>query len=495
MPMRPDDLLLFAPDEMAAADRLAATLLPSFTLMRNAGRAVARAALALGPSRTLVLCGPGGNGGDGYVAATLLAQQGWPVDVAALAEPRPGSDAARARAGWHGPVHAFDPDRVARADLVIDAVYGAGLSRAVDGLAAEALSRARRVLAVDVPSGIDGATGAVLGMAPMAELTVTFFRAKPGHWLLPGREHLGRLVVADIGMPDRVLQAVAPHTWENRPGLWRLRVLTVHDHKYSRGVVSICGGAGMPGAARLAAGGARGAGAGLVRVAAEHGADLYRSGAPGLIVDEAPLGELLTDERRRVWVCGPGLASDEVRGSLPALLGAGRQVVVDAGALTENAGAPERLRGAAVLTPHAGEFTKLFGTPGDDRIGAARRAAAEVGAVVLLKGSDSIIAAPDGRAAINGNAPPWLGTAGAGDVLSGVIAALLAGGMEPFEATCAGVWLHGEAANIAGEGLLAEDLLHCLPASVQAARAALDAPRGQPRRAAGGALASAQGIS
>ena len=220
------------------------------------------------------------------------------------------------------------------------------------------------MLAVDVPSGIDGATGAVLGMAPMAELTLTFFGAKPGHWLLPGREHLGRLVVADIGMPERVLQAVAPHTWENRPGLWRLRVLTVHDHKYSRGVVSICGGAGMPGAARLAAGGARGAGAGLVRVAAEHGADLYRSGAPGLIVDEAPLAELLTDERRRVWVCGPGLASDEVRGSLPALLGAGRQVVVDAGALTENAGAPRGLRGAAVLTPHAGEFTKLFGAPG-----------------------------------------------------------------------------------------------------------------------------------
>ncbi|WP_428375058.1 NAD(P)H-hydrate dehydratase [Lichenicoccus sp.] len=469
----PDDLVLFTPDQMADADRLAASVMPSFTLMRNAGRAVARAALGLGPRRTLVLCGPGGNGGDGYVAATLLAQQGWPVDVAALAEPRLDSDAARARAGWHGPVRAFDPQRAAQADLVIDAVYGAGLSRPVEGLAAETLARARRVLAVDVPSGIDGATGAVLGMAPIAELTVTFVRAKPGHWLLPGRDHLGRLVVADIGMPDQVLRALAPRSWANRPGLWRLRALTAHDHKYSRGVVSICGGASMTGAARLASGGARGAGAGLVRIAAERGADLYRTGAPGLIVDEAPLEDLLADERRRVWVCGPGLASDEVRASLPALLRSGRQVIADAGALTEHAGAPEKLRGAAVLTPHAGEFAKLFGATGTDRLGATRAAAAGVGAVVLLKGSDSIIAAPDGRAAINGNAPPWLGTAGAGDVLSGVIAALLAGGMAPFEATCAGVWIHGEAANIAGEGLLAEDLLRCLPASVRAARTGL----------------------
>ncbi|TLU72750.1 NAD(P)H-hydrate dehydratase [Lichenicoccus roseus] len=477
----PDDLVLYAPEEMAAADRLAATLMPSFTLMRNAGRAVARAALQLGPQRTLVLCGPGGNGGDGYVAATLLAQQGWPVEVAALAEPRPGSDAAQARAGWHGPIRGFDPERAAAADLVIDAVYGAGLSRPVEGLVAETLSRARRVLAVDVPSGIDGATGAVRGMAPVAELTVTFFRAKPGHWLLPGREHLGRLVVADIGMPEQVLRDVAPRCWENRPGLWHLRVLTVHDHKYSRGVVSICGGGNMTGAARLAAGGARGAGAGLVRLAAEHGADLYRTGAPGLIVDEAPLEELLADERRKVWVCGPGLAGDEVEASLPALLRGGRQVIADAGALTGSAGDPGRLRGAAVLTPHAGEFARLFGGPGDDRLGAARCAAAEVGAVVLLKGSDSIIAAPDGRAAINANAPPWLGTAGAGDVLSGVIAALLAGGMAPFEATCAGVWLHGEAANIAGEGLLAEDLLRCLPLAA--------------RRARGSALASAGAVS
>nr|WP_321986802.1 NAD(P)H-hydrate dehydratase [uncultured Lichenicoccus sp.] len=492
MPTGPDDLVMFAPGEMAEADRLAAAVMPSFTLMRNAGRAVARAALRLGPRRTLVLCGPGGNGGDGYVAATLLAQQGWPVEVACLAEPRPDSDPARARAGWHGPVRAFDPGRAAQAELVIDAVYGAGLSRPVDGLAAATLSRARRVLAVDVPSGIDGATGAIRGMAPMAELTVTFFRAKPGHWLLPGREHLGRLVVADIGMPERVLRTVAPRTWCNRPGLWHLRALTVHDHKYSRGVVSICGGANMTGAARLASGGARGAGAGLVRIAAERGADLYRAGAPGLIVDEAPLEDLLSDERRRVWVCGPGLASDEVRASLSVLLRGGRQVIVDAGALTENAGAAEKLRGAAVLTPHAGEFARLFGSPGGDRLGAARRAAAATGAVVLLKGSDSIVASPDGRAAINGNAPPWLGTAGSGDVLSGVIAALLAGGMEPFEATCAGVWVHGEAANIAGEGLLAEDLLRCLPTAVNAARSASGEPDA---KTSGAGLASAPRFS
>ncbi len=468
-------LALLSPDEMGRADQLAALSIPSYTLMQNAGRAVARAAVRrFGPRRTLVLCGPGNNGGDGYVVARLLSQRGWPVTVAALATPRAGTDAGRAAAEWHGPVRAFDPDDAARAELVIDAVFGAGLARAVDGLAARTLAAARRVLAIDMPSGVDGATGTILGMAPQAELTVSFFRRKPGHLLLPGRDRLGRLEIADICLPDAVLEQIDPRTWHNRPGLWRLRPLTASDHKYTRGVVCVCGGAAMGGAARLSAAGARGAGAGLVRIAAGHGADVYRAGPAGLIVDDAPLQDLLADDRRKVWVCGPGLDEAEVDAALPMLLRAGRVVVADAGALSQAAGQPERLAGVTVITPHAGEFARLFGDPGDDRLGAARAAARRIGAVVVLKGSDSIVAAPDGRAAINDNAPPWLSTAGSGDVLSGIVAAMLAGrdrddGLDAFGAACAAVWLHGEAGRLAGEGLLAEDLPRRLPEAVRRA--------------------------
>jgi hydroxyethylthiazole kinase-like uncharacterized protein yjeF len=263
---------------------------------------------------------------------------------------------------------------------------------------------------------------------------------------------------------------VPVRTWINEPGLWRLPRVGIETHKYLRGVVSICGGAVMPGAARLSAGGARAAGAGLVRIAAEHGADLYRVGAPGLIVDAAPLSELLADDRWRVWVCGPGLGVDEVRAALPSLLAAGRIVVADAGALTEAAGDPDRLRGVAVATPHAGEFARVFGPPGPDRVAAARAAAARIDGVVVLKGADSIVASPDGRVSINAHATPWLGTAGSGDVLSGVVAACLASGMAPFEAASAAVWLHGDAGIRAGEGLLAEDLERHLPAACAQAR-------------------------
>ncbi len=489
-------LLLLTPDEMGEADRLAALSTSSYGLMQNAGRAVARAAArSFAPCRTLVLCGPGNNGGDGFVAARLLAQRGWPVTVARLSPAAEGTDASRAAASWAastvgGAIPSFDPAAAARAELVIDAVFGAGLSRPVEGVAAAALAAARRVLAIDVPSGVDGATGAIRGAAARAELTVSFFRAKPGHLLLPGRDRLGTLQIAEIGIPEALLGRIGARTWRNRPGLWRLRPLSAADHKYTRGVVSVCGAAAMSGAARLAAAGARGAGAGLVRIAAEHAAALYRVGAPGLIVDEAPLRTLLADARRQVWVCGPGLAEDEVRAALPALLEAGRTVVADAGALSEAAGQPERLRGVAVVTPHEGEFARLFGDPGSDRLGAARAAAARLGAVVVLKGSDTVIAAPDGRAAINADAPPWLATAGAGDVLSGIVAAMLArgvlGGDGPsgdgsigdglgggvFEAACAAVWLHGEAANLAGEGLLAEDLAGRVPAAMRRAAGA-----------------------
>jgi hydroxyethylthiazole kinase-like uncharacterized protein yjeF len=461
---------LLTPAETALADRTAIAMgQPVQTLMENAGRAIARAVCArIRPCRTLILCGPGNNGGDGYVAARHLTRAGWPVAVAALAPPK--GDAAPAAARWRGPVADFTAPAAARAALVIDAVFGAGLTRDLDPSVADVLRAARRVVAVDVPSGLDGATGQVRGFAPPAELTVTFFRLKPGHKLLPGRQLCGETVLADIGLPAAVLQTVRPRTWLNGPPLWRLPVPVAESHKYSRGHVTVLGGASMTGAARLAAAAARRGGAGMVTIAALGCGDVYRCGEPGVIVDESPVETLLHDPRRTAWVCGPGLGIDAARSAMKVLMGSGRAVVVDADALTACAGAPDLLRGATVLTPHAGEFARVFGAPGSDRLASVRAAAAQTGAVVLLKGSDTVIAAPDGRVAINDSAPPDLATAGAGDVLSGLVAALLAQGMEAWPAACAAAWLHGRAAALVGPGLIAEDLPAVLPRAFALAR-------------------------
>jgi ADP-dependent NAD(P)H-hydrate dehydratase / NAD(P)H-hydrate epimerase len=463
---------LLTPDEMALADAAAPGLgTPSYTLMENAGRAVARAIQArFRPCRTLVLCGPGNNGGDGYVVARLLAQEGWPVTVARLGSPRDGSDAARAHARWRGPCVPFAPEESARADLVIDAVFGAGLSRNLDDSVAQVLRAAGRVVAVDVPSGVDGAIGTVRGFAPRAMLTVTFFRLKPGHLLLPGRDLCGETVLADIGMPVEVLDAVQPHAHRNCPALWSLPGLAADTHKYERGHVSILGGPVMTGAARLAADAARRAGAGLVTIAALGSAEAYRGGSAGTLVSEAPLADLLADRRRAVWVCGPGLGAELARKLWPELIAADRTIVGDADVFSAFAAQPDALRGAAVLTPHAGEFARAFGAIRVDRMAAVRAAAARTGAVVLLKGADTIVARPDGMVAINASAPPWLATAGSGDVLAGVIAGLLAQGMAAWEATLAGVWLHGRAAVQVGPGLIAEDLAPALLRAFAAAR-------------------------
>jgi len=456
---------LLTPDEMAQADRAAPGFgAPSLTLMENAGRAVARAIRQrIRPVRTLVLCGTGGNGGDGYVVARLLAQEGWPVSVAALAEPRAGSDAAVMAERWTGPKRPFAAAEAARADLVVDAVFGAGLSRDLAPEVAAVLAAARRRVAVDVPSGLDGATGAARGEVSPAELTVTFFRLKPGHLLLPGRELCGELVLADIGMPEAVLPPIGTRTFANGPALWSLPRLTMAGQKYTRGMLTVLAGSQMAGAARMASMGARRAGAGLLTVVVQGNGDVLRATEPGLIISEEPLDALLQDKRRRTWLCGPGLGLDRAREALPALIAADRQIVADADALGACAGEPERLRGVAVITPHGGEFARLFGPMGDDKLAAARAAAVRIDAVVVLKGADTVIAAPDGRAAINHNAPPSLATAGSGDVLAGIIAGLLTQGVPAWEAAAAGVWLHGEAARLAdpnsgGAGLIAEDL-------------------------------------
>jgi len=450
---------ILTPVEMGEADRLAAEAGQAGPhLMENAGRAIARAIRArFTPQRTLVLAGPGNNGGDGYVVARLLHQAGWPVSVAATAAPRKNSDAAIAAARWRGPNLRFGARTTARAELVIDAVFGAGLARDVTGVIADALRAARKVVAVDVPSGLDGHTGEIRGFAPQAALTVTFFRKKPGHLLYPGRGLCGEVVLADIGIPSSVLGKLDVRLWENSPKLFALPQAHATDHKYTRGSVTVLSGA-MTGAARMAAASARHAGAGLVTIVSQLHAEILRGGDPGVIVADEKLSVLLRDARRQVFVCGPGLDLAESTNGLAALIKAKRQIVADAGAFSAAAGAPEALVGCTIITPHSGEFTRVFGDPGRDRVSAARRAAARIGAVVILKGADTVIAAPDGRAAINSNAPAWLATAGSGDVLCGIAASLLAQGMAPFEAGCAAVFLHGRAAQMAGRLLIAEDL-------------------------------------
>lgn len=461
----PAELLTVA--EMARADAAAiAGGVPGIVLMENAGRAVARAILRrFRACPTVVLCGPGNNGGDGFVVARRLEGEGWPVRVALLGErTRLAGDAARAASRWRGAVEELAPAALARAHLVVDAVFGAGLARPVEGVVADTLAACRApVVAVDLPSGVAGDTGAVLGFARQAALTVTFFRLKPAHLLRPGRDLCGEIRCAPIGIPGAVLAAIRPHGFRNDPALWQgaLRRPGAADHKYSRGSLTIVAGAAMTGAARLAARAARRAGVGLVTIACPDAASAAacRAGDPGVIVTEAPVGDLLGDPRRQVWLVGPG-GGEGAPAAVAAIRAAGRTLLADADALRAVPGA---LAGAALITPHEGEFARLFGAAGPDRLAAARAASRQIGGAVLLKGSDTVIAAPDGRAAITDGAPAWLATAGTGDVLAGIAAALVAQGLPGWEAGCAAAWAHAAAAHRAGAHLIAEDLADHLP--------------------------------
>ncbi len=467
---------LLTVQQMYRADALAmAGGVAGERLMEAAGWAVARAVRQrFAKGRVAILCGPGNNGGDGFVAARLLARDGWIVRVALLGRPEAlKGDAALMAGRWRGGIERLSAASLDGADLVIDALFGAGLARPLDGVAKaviEAISTRRLpVVAVDVPSGVHGDTGEVLGIAPDAVATVTFFRKKPGHCLLPGRRKCGEVVVADIGIPATVLESIAPHCRENGPGAWTLPTLAADGHKYARGHVLVTGGAAMTGAARLAARAARRVGAGLVTIAAPAEAlAAYRAGDPGTIVVEAePFEAVLADPRRNALLLGPGGGVGEsTAGHVLAALATGRSLVLDADGLTSFAGEPERLFGRlsprVVLTPHDGEFARLFGALPGSRLDRAAAAARLSGAVVLLKGGDTVVAHPDGRAVITTDAPPDLATAGAGDVLAGMIAGLLAQGMDPFAAAAAAAWLHGRAAVLVGRGLIAEDLTEAL---------------------------------
>ncbi|MEI8393091.1 MAG: NAD(P)H-hydrate dehydratase [Rhodospirillaceae bacterium] len=495
--MTQDPHALLTVAEMARADGLAiAGGMPGITLMENAGAGVARAiCMRWTPRPTLVLCGPGNNGGDGFVVARLLSEAGWPVRLALLGERAAlRGDAALAAARWSGPVESLAESHDG-VELVVDALFGAGLSRPLEGDARAVLEslahRRLAVVAVDVPSGVHGDSGRVLGTALPADLTVSFFRKKPGHVLLPGRALCGTLEIVDIGIPDSVLDTVRPAALENSPTHWREQWPrpALDGHKFARGHALISGGGKMTGAARLAARAALRIGAGLVTVACPlESFAIYAASLTAIMVEPvdgvAGFAALLADARRNAVLLGPGAGvSEELRARVLATLAgaggreggreggraAGRAVVLDADALTGFADAPAPLFAAltdrCLLTPHEGEFARLFPVEQNlpDKLTRARAAAGRSGAVVLLKGADTVIAAPDGRVVINTNAPPWLATAGAGDVLAGLALGLIAAGMPVFEAACAAVWFHGAAAAGFGPGLIAEDLPELMP--------------------------------
>jgi hydroxyethylthiazole kinase-like uncharacterized protein yjeF len=442
----------------------------SFALMQTAAAHVASCAAAMlgAPARILVLAGPGNNGGDGLVAAHLLAAQGHSVAVAALADPAAWQgDAACARALWGGPVLA-DSAPWPQADLVLDALFGIGLARPLEGRAEALVQRANAlgcpILSIDIPSGIDSDTGEVRGAAIRATRTITFHTAKPGHLLLPGRLHTGQLEVADIGLPPPEAAL-----WENGLGLFRLPEPASDTHKYARGGVAVWSGPELAtGAARLAARAALRVGAGAVTLCGSAAAlRVHAAHETAIMLREADaqgFARFLVEPRVRAACVGPG-AGEGARRAAGAALEAGVALVLDADALSAFAGDSAHLARLVrrqarpvVLTPHEGEFARLFPGISGSKLARAGEAAAATGAVVVLKGADGVIASPDGRAAINANAPAWLATAGSGDVLAGLATGLLAQGMGGFAAAAAACWLHGALGQALGAGLVAEDL-------------------------------------
>lgn len=448
--------ILTAEEMRAAEQRVIDDGTPVETLMERAGTAAAEAIWRFaGPLPTLVLCGPGNNGGDGYVIARELGGRGVAVRVAALAEP--GSGAAKdARERWQGSVEPLSDAK--GAPLLVDALFGTGLTRPMDERTSAALVRlageAAVSVAIDLPSGVASDDGRILSAVPDYDLTVSFATRKPSHLLQPAARHMGRVAIADIG-----IDATSGLRLIERP---RLRTPGPDDHKYSRGLVTVVAG-DMPGASALAAAAAQRAGAGAVRLQARA----FVSGVPAAVVQKPgdPL-DRLDDQRIGALLLGPGLVGPEGMMLLKAALGCGHPLVLDAGALNLLSGDGLPPLEDAILTPHEGEFARLFGALPGSKVDQTREAARRSGAVVVFKGPDTVVAAPDGRAAIAPPATPWLASAGTGDVLSGIIAAMRAQKRDAFEAACVGVWLHGRAGKLAGVGLIADDLITQLPVAL-----------------------------
>ncbi|QRM55515.1 NAD(P)H-hydrate dehydratase [Sinorhizobium sp. BG8] len=476
--------LVVTPAEMAAIDRSAAASgIDSYGLMLKAGSAAGAAALRHYPGalRYVVLCGPGNNGGDGYIAAALLYEAGASVDVYSLGDTAAlTGDAARAFSDLAYPTKPLATYVPRPGDVVIDALFGAGLARDVPAEVRDVVSavtaRDLPVIAVDLPSGLCGRMGTVRGTAFTATHTVTFMCRKPGHVLLPGRLLCGSIEVFDIGIPPRVVIAESHHLRVNSPTVWRMALPSSQPeaHKYNRGhLVVFSGGALTTGAARLSATAGLRAGAGLVTIFAPR--DALATNAAHLtaimlkeVGDVADVQAKAADPRISAFVLGPGFGDLKKARALVLAL-SDRPLVLDADGITAFREDPDVLFSAfregpvrLVLTPHDGEFARLFPDLAADtelsKVERARKAAARSHAVVVMKGADTVIAAPDGRALVNENAPPWLATAGSGDVLAGIVGAHLAKGMPAFEAAAAAVWRHGEAGERAGEGMTAEDL-------------------------------------
>ncbi len=418
------------------------------TLMERAGQALAEAVFSYAGNRpALIVCGPGNNGGDGYVAARHLQKRGVPVRIASLAEP--ATDAARgARRQWHGPVE--DLAGAQPAAVLVDCLFGTGLSRPLDEAVSHRLlelaARSRITIACDLPSGVETDSGALLSPIPGCDLTVTFGALKPAHRLMPAMARMGRVALADIGI-------VAATAW-HEIGQPRLPPLAAEGHKYDRGLVHMLSGK-MPGAIALAAKAAARTGAGYVRISTSRTID----NLPSAIVQTDTA--TLEDPRIGAVLVGPGMG--DIPQLLTLALTSRAPVIIDADAIGQ-VGEPERLKGHdAVITPHEGEFVRLFGDLGGSKAERALAAAARSGAVVIYKGADTLIAAPDGRLGFAPPAPAWLASAGTGDVLAGMVAALRAGGMDGFDAASAAVWLHGRAAEMTGPGMIADDLVEALP--------------------------------
>ena len=478
------DHIVLTPDEMVAADLAAAQSgLSSFALMERAGQAVAASALRNfpGASRFAVLCGPGNNGGDGYIAARALVRSGADVTLFHLGDPdRLKDDARQARVACDMLSQALDLYRPRPGDVVIDGLFGAGLSRDLPAEVSATINRVTEsgvpVLAIDLPSGVCGRRGTPLGAAFQARHTVTFMTRKPGHLLLPGRSLCGDIEVFDIGIPRRIIQSVAGKISRNDQALWRglLPEPGNDTHKYRRGHLAVFSGSGSKtGAARLSALAGLKAGAGLVTVASPGDAMQVNASSLTAImlhrIDRLEdLQAWLQAAKLSAFVLGPGFGIGEKARAFALALN-NFPMVLDADGITSFREKPAELFDAfaggeprLVLTPHEGEFGRLFPDLAADRelskIEKAIKAAERAHAAIIYKGADTVIASPDGRAYINANGPPWLATAGSGDVLAGMIGALLAQGVPAFEAAAAGVYLHGEAGHRAGRGMTAEDL-------------------------------------